>query len=101
MPFRPSLVLLGENNSGKTSFLAALDVALGTARTKDDDLRNDSNGAAAARFLIDVRFEPRIGDEFAEPTSQVLGNGPIQLKGSEPPFFAIRSKGEIIESEVS
>ncbi|MGA3125033.1 MAG: AAA family ATPase, partial [Polyangiaceae bacterium] len=95
MPLRPNLVLLGENNSGKTSFLAALDVALGTARAKDEDLRNDSRGKSAARLVIDVRFEPRTGDDFDEPTAQVLGNGPIQLKGNELPFFAIRSKGEI------
>lgn len=95
MPLRRNVVLLGENNSGKTSFLAALDVALGTARAKEDDLRNDSNGASATRFVIDVRFEPRAGDDFDDPTAQVLGNGPIQLKGTEPPFFVIRSKAEI------
>jgi putative ATP-dependent endonuclease of OLD family len=95
MPLRPSLVLLGENNSGKTSFLAALDIALGTARAREEDLRHDSTSTAATRFVIDVRFEPRVGDDFDDPTAQVLGNGPIQLKGAELPFFAIRSRAEV------
>jgi putative ATP-dependent endonuclease of OLD family len=95
MPLRPSLVLLGENNSGKTSFLGALDVALGSTRAREEDLRRDSAGKVAARFVVDVRFEPRTGDDFDEATAQVLGNGPVQLKGNDPPFFAIRSKGEI------
>lgn len=95
MPMRSGLVLLGENNSGKTSFLGALDVALGSARVKEEDLRRDATGNAAERFVIDVRFEPRTGDDFDDATAQVLGSGPIQLKGNDPPFFAIRSRGEI------
>jgi putative ATP-dependent endonuclease of OLD family len=94
-PIRPNLVLLGENNSGKTAFLAALDVALGSARGRVEDLRKDEVGKTTSRFVIEVRFEPLVGDEFDEPTAQVLGNGPIQLKGNEPPFFAIRCKGEL------
>src|SRR5580658_9182842 len=85
MPLRPSLVLLGENNSGKTSFLGALDVALGSTRAREEDLRRDSAGKVAARFVVDVRFEPRTGDDFDEATAQVLGNGPVQLKGNDPP----------------
>jgi putative ATP-dependent endonuclease of the OLD family len=95
MPLRSSLVLLGENNAGKTSFLGALDIALGSARAREEDFRRDSTGTAADRFVIDVRFEPRTGDDFDDATAQVLGNGPVQLKGNEPPFFAIRSKGEV------
>lgn len=95
MPIRQNLVLLGENNSGKTSFLGALDIALGSARGRPEDLRKDGAGNAASRFVIDVRFEPRDGGDFDQATEQVLGNGPIQLKGAEPPFFAIRCRGEI------
>ena len=91
MPMRPSLVLLAENNSGKTALLAALDVALGSARAKDDDLRRDAKGKVAPSFVIDIRFEPRTGDDFDDPTTQVLGTGPVQFKG-KPPFFALRTR---------
>jgi putative ATP-dependent endonuclease of OLD family len=94
-PVRPNIVLLGENNSGKTAFLAALDIAIGGARGRTEDLRKDASGQAASRFVIDLRFEPATGDDFDEATAQVLGNGPVQLKGNDLPFFAFRCKGEL------
>jgi putative ATP-dependent endonuclease of OLD family len=94
MPVRPSLVLVGENNSGKTALLSALDVALGDGRAREEDLRKDAAGKTAASFIIDVRFEPCQGDDFDDPTTQVLGTGPIQLKET-PSFFALRTRGEL------
>ena len=94
MPMRPSLVLLGENNSGKTAFLSALDVALGTLRAKEEDLRKGVGGNPALNFVVDIRFEPREGDDFDEQTAQVLGTGPIQLQAI-PSFFALRTRGEL------
>lgn len=94
MPMRPSLVLLGENNSGKTALLSALDVALGSGRAREDDLRKDAAGKTAASFIIDVRFQPREGEDFDEPTTQVLGTGPVRLEET-PPFFVLRTRGEL------
>jgi putative ATP-dependent endonuclease of OLD family len=93
MPVRSSLVLLGENNSGKTAFLSALDVALGTGRAREEDLRRDVAGKIAPKLVIDIRFEPRVGDDFDDSTAQVLGTGPIQL--SDKPFFSLRTKGAL------
>ncbi|MEZ4298900.1 MAG: AAA family ATPase [Polyangiaceae bacterium] len=90
-PIRPTLVLLGENNAGKTSFLAALDLALGSARAAEEDLRQDQDGNRAKRFIIDFRCVPMAGDDFGDEIVQVIGNA-IQL--TDPPFFAIRCKGE-------
>jgi putative ATP-dependent endonuclease of OLD family len=94
MPMRQTLVLIGENNAGKTAFLSALDVALGSARATAEDLRQAPDGTFAPHFMIDVRCTPAIGDDFADGVVQVLGTA-IQLKGSEPPFFAIRCRGEL------
>lgn len=93
IPMRRTLVLLGENNAGKTAFLSALDVALGSARASDEDLRQDPDGNSASHFIVDVRCTPAVGDDFADEVVQVLG-GAIQLKGNDPPFFAMRCKGE-------
>jgi putative ATP-dependent endonuclease of OLD family len=88
------MVLLGENNAGKTSFLAALDVALGNAKAREEDLRQDQNGKAATRFCVDVLGLPAKDDSFPEGVAQVLGAA-VQIKKNEPEFFAIRCRAEI------
>jgi putative ATP-dependent endonuclease of the OLD family len=91
-PLRQTLVLIGENNSGKTAFLSALDVAIGNARATAEDLRRDLNGMTASQFMIDIQCVPAVGDDFADEVIQILGAA-IQLK--DPPFFAMRCKGEL------
>lgn len=91
MPLGRTVILLGENNSGKSSLLAALDIALGSARGREDDLRR---AQAVPQFVIDVRFEPATGNDFDEDTQAILGVGPIQLSAAKA-FFAIRTKGEL------
>lgn len=94
IPVRQSLVLLGENNAGKTSFLAALDAALGGYRARQEDLRRERNGAISPGFEIDIKFSPAHGDTFSDGVAQVLGNA-VQIRKDEPEFFTIRCKGEL------
>src|SRR4051812_15921268 len=62
MPTRSSLVLLGENNSGKTAFLSALDVALGTARARNEDPPPPPTGGIPSRRSTHRRAGPdRLG----------------------------------------
>lgn len=53
-------LLVGMNNTGKTSFLKALHLALGADRRtiSPDDFLIDSEGAEAESILIDVRIVP-------------------------------------------
>src|SRR5436190_19063748 len=50
-------LLVGENNSGKTSFLHALAISLGSAQVREDDFRLVA-GVSVPEFVIDVRVEP-------------------------------------------
>lgn len=84
-------VLVGENNSGKTSLLEALGVALGGRRARAEDLYAGPDGRTSS-FEIDLRVEPFVGDEFPDGVRDIIGNG-IQLE--DPEFFNIRVAGDL------
>jgi len=97
----PLTMLVGANNSGKTSFLRALHLALGYDRrivTKEDVHDDGINDAHATEIVIDVRIIPvdengiRI-KEFEEiwGTSDEF-SGKVKLDDDSNEFFAFRTK---------
>lgn len=84
-------VLVGENNSGKTTFLQALGVALGHSRPQLEDLFDGPTGRAA-RFQIDLRIEPTVGDEFPDSVRDIVTNA-IQLDDID--YVSLRVTGEV------
>jgi len=85
-------VLVGENNVGKTSFLQALDTAIGSRRALEEDLFVAADGTRTTAFVIDARISPRTGEDFDEVTSERIGAA-IQFPAKGPAYFAIRTVG--------
>lgn len=68
-------VLLGENNTGKTSMLEALEVAFAPRRgADDDDLSVSVSGIGRDAFTIDVSLVPAAGNRFDQPVRALLGD---------------------------
>ena len=94
-------LLVGMNNSGKTSFLRALHLALGADRRliSPDDFFVDEAGDQATEILIDVRIIP-VGEdrtrreEFSDEwmDSDFGGAGLISLDSMDRQFIAIRTR---------
>lgn len=92
---RTTTVLVGENNSGKTSFLEALDVAFGRRFARVQDLHSGL-ACKASSFVIDLRIEPYGGDEFHQKVVDVVGNAvQFGVQPDDPSFFTIRVTGEV------
>lgn len=73
LTLRPSMtVLLGENNSGKTSVLQALATALRARHATEEDLHIPPDGPRRDQFVIDLCLLPAWGAEFGEEASAVL-----------------------------
>jgi putative ATP-dependent endonuclease of the OLD family len=91
----PLTLLVGSNNSGKTSFLKALNLALGIEKRNVtlDDLfidrqSNRIQGDEGKEIIIDVKIIPvddsfTIVEEFAENWREVFTDGSIQTIGSQ------------------
>jgi putative ATP-dependent endonuclease of OLD family len=92
----PLTLLVGENNSGKSSLLAALAVFFGTMRPTEDDLHVNSAGVRAKQFVIDVRFVPWEATQFnADVQARFVGRIQIPQDKTQPQFFTIRAIGEL------
>jgi len=94
-------LLVGMNNSGKTSFLRALHLALGADRRliSPDDFFVDEAGHQATEILIDVRIIPvgvegNRGDQFPEVwiDSDFGGTGLISTDTRDQEFIAVRTR---------
>lgn len=87
-------LLLGANNSGKTSFLRALSIALNGDRTfiSRDDLFIDAGGKFPSnpQINIDLRIVPTKGQTFPDEWAQVFGDD-IQIDPAGNEFFAYRT----------
>ena len=85
-------VLLGMNNSGKTSFLKALELALGDygRRLSEDDLFI-SGADQVAEILVDVLLKPNDGLVFGEIWQDAVVSGAIQQEASGQSFIALRT----------
>jgi predicted ATP-dependent endonuclease of OLD family len=64
--------LVGENNSGKISFLEALDDAFGKRVARVQDLYSGAGGRATT-FHVDLRIEPADETEFHEKVVDIVG----------------------------
>ena len=85
-------VLVGENNSGKTSLLDAVAVAFGERVASVVDLHIDHAKVPAKKCVIDVRLEPWEGEDFDESAREIFADAiQVPLKGSE--FVALRYSG--------
>jgi len=91
-------ILVGGNNSGKTTFLQALNIALGVNKkqlTKDDLFIDKDGNQVDNTILIDIRIIPvnssmeRI-DDFGTQWLSVFGSD-AQFEGSQA-FFALRTE---------
>lgn len=92
----PLTLLVGENNSGKSSLLAALGVFFGSTRPTEDDLHVNSAGARAKQFVIDVKFVPWEATQFnPDIQARFLGRIQIPQDKTQPQFFTIRAIGEL------
>lgn len=90
---KKTTVLVGENNSGKTSFLEALDVAFGRRQARVQDLFKDLD-SRAEKFEIDLMIEPADGDDFPDDVLDLFGTA-IQFSDAGPNFAAIRVSGDV------
>ncbi len=94
VPLSDLTVLVGENNVGKSTFLRALEVAIGGSRPVDDDLHVPETGQRGAEFVVDIKLVPADGSEFDDALTVRLGDA-IQLPGGEPQFVALRTRGRV------
>lgn len=93
-------LLVGMNNSGKTSFLRALHLALGADRrlVQADDFFVDEEGRAAEEILIDVRIIPAGEDGTRRRTFPDLwidsdfGEDLIATDPDDQEFVAVRTR---------
>ena len=76
-------VLVGENNTGKSAFLEALDVALGARQPVPDDLHVDAEGNGHREFLVDVLIVPEVGNHFEAHLTSVLSDA-VRRDNSRP-----------------
>ncbi len=86
-------VMIGENNTGKTSLLEALETAFGLRRGAEDDLHLDRDDRREAAFIVDLTLVPEDGQAFSDDLRVVLGNA-IQRGPEDRECVAIRFKGE-------
>ena len=89
--FEPGITyLVGENNAGKSSILAALSVALGASRGSVDDLARSSNGVVSERASIDLIIAPR-GERFGDNERQRLTGNVHTDPSDNTEFVGIRT----------
>jgi putative ATP-dependent endonuclease of OLD family len=92
-------VLLGENNTGKSAFLAALDIAFGRSRPVAEDLHR-SPMLTSPKLQVDVCFQPVEGTSFDDEVVNALaeaieiGAGTGALDSFAIRFEAAREDGK-------
>lgn len=99
--FGDTCLLVGMNNSGKTSFLRALHLALGADRRliSPDDFFVDELGTQATEILIDVRIiaigeDGNRSEQFPDGwiEGDFGGSNLISLDSADQQFIAVRTK---------
>lgn len=86
-------VLVGENNTGKTSLLEALATAIGGRRARLEDLQRTKEGPVKAA-TIDLRITP-LGDDFPDTATEVFGSA---IQGiSDVPYVGLRARIDLDE----
>lgn len=98
MNLGPLTVLIGQNNSGKTSFLKAMQLALGDYgyALREEDLHIGAGDVRAKEIIVDIRIVPideNTGErtkEFADEWAAELGDK-IKAEANGFQFVAIRT----------
>ena len=88
-------VLIGENNSGKTSFLEALEVAFGKRHPRQQDLYQGPNEKATS-LVIDLRIETADGSDFSDAVRDIVGDA-LQLE--TPEYFTLRVTASVTNDD--
>jgi len=97
----PISLLIGANNSGKTSFLRALNLALGVGAkriTKEDFyIGKDENNSDEKEIIIDIRIIPvnesgKRTVEFNDTWREKQFGDLINLDGQDNQFFSFRTR---------
>lgn len=90
-------LLIGQNNSGKTSVIKALQLALGdySRFLSDEDFHIDNEEKRQSKILVDLRFISIVaqgirGQEFSEEWQQEFGDK-IQQQADGYQFVALRT----------
>lgn len=94
-------LLIGMNNSGKTSVLKALQLALGdySRYLSEEDFYIGSDDKRSAEIVVDVRIVPvdeqgdRI-DTFDDDWQAEFGGGKIQSEANSRQYVALRTRGK-------
>ncbi|MGI9275104.1 MAG: ATP-dependent nuclease [Endozoicomonas sp.] len=93
-------VLIGTNNSGKTSVIKALQLALGdySRSLSDEDFHIDENEQVASKILVDIRIIAVYDNgnrlqKFSEEWLQEFGDK-IQQEADGKQFFALRTESK-------
>jgi putative ATP-dependent endonuclease of OLD family len=91
---RGTTYLVGENNTGKSAVLAALETAFGRRRPDRDDLHLDAAGNAVDSFTVDLVIVPDDDQRFEATVGTLFGYA-IRRDASGREFVAIRTSGTV------
>jgi putative ATP-dependent endonuclease of the OLD family len=85
-------VFVGENNTGKSSLLQALEAALARRQSTEDDLHCAADGSRADHFEVDLLIVPLAGSSFDAEVTGAYGPGAVQPPGADGrEFVAVRT----------
>jgi len=95
VPLALNTVLIGPNNSGKTSLLKALQLSIGdySRYITDEDYYIDSNGKSVTEIIIDIKIVPldenkRIANAFSDQWTEHFSTA---IQGDTKQFVALRT----------
>ena len=90
-------VIVGENNTGKSAFLEALDVAVGRRQAVPDDLYVDANGRQSHKFFVDILLVPEEGNRFTTHLTPLLVDAVRRddTRQDSRDFIVIRTVGSV------
>lgn len=86
-------VLIGANNSGKTSVIEALASALRGRQATEDDLHVSVEAGRMDRFTVDMSLLPASGEGFADEARTVLGQAIVRGR-SNAELVVLRATGQ-------
>ncbi len=88
-------ILIGPNNSGKTSVLEAVATALGSRPASEDDLHLDGAGVRASYFVVDLQFHPQGANRIDAASVGLLGSAVRPpVPNDDRDFFVLRASGD-------